>query len=208
MNSSLLLLTSEVLLSFFGSSSNGQFIASGWLWLGILAAFALGSFFYFRPRLKSFSVLTEEQSLIPALEVIQTTLYAGGHPEISEAIMPCLIYTSGGSIFIGKDASESGNECKALGSIPVTSLLDIRVEDVFTLKRKMTADRWVHSREYLQCLNNKKEEELAFVVIEWEKNNQHFITNLCIEGDRAMENALAKRNALYKKCRLELNNLN
>lgn len=183
----------------------GHFFISGWIWAALLIILSIGIFLYLRPRIKDLKVAGSEIPQKPGLDLIQTSLYAGGHPEIRESIQPCYLFTSNGMIHFGSENVAESEDAKPAGSIPLDTLLDIRVEDVFTLKRKMTPERWLQSKDLLQPLNDRNEEDLAFVVIEWAKEGQRYVTNLCVVGTLAMEQALAKRNALYKRCRSELN---
>lgn len=182
----------------------GHFFISGWIWAALILIISLGVYFYLQPKIRDLKVAGIENAPKQGLDLIQTSLYAGGHPEIKESLQPCYLFTSNGMIHFGKEIVSESSDCVPAGSIPVDTLVDIRVEDVFTMKRKMTPERWLQSKDLLQPLNDRNEEDLAFVVIEWVREGQNYITNLCIVGTLAMEQALAKRNALYKRCRSEL----
>jgi hypothetical protein len=134
-------------------------------------------------------------------EVVEFNRYAGGHPEINEVIHPCAIHIRSGILQICKyDIHDKGKVC-CVGKIPMDSITEIRVEDVFTMKRKMTPESWNSSYKYFEDLNNRKGTEVAFTVIDWIEDKVHRSTYLCIEDDFAMEMAVKKRNAVMKKAR-------
>jgi hypothetical protein len=92
--------------------------------------------------------------------------YAGGHPGINEMILPCVIHLQPGFIEICKYINPVQLQISCVGRIPIESSLEIRVEDVFTMKWKMTAETWEISYKYLESLNDRRGTEVAFIAIE------------------------------------------
>jgi hypothetical protein len=173
-------------------------------WLYVVPIALIAFIVYYRKQ-RPIEISIEEDdapALKPAVrEVVEFNRYAGGHPEINELVYPCLVLFQSGMLQICKYLDANRSEISCVGTIPLESILEIRVEDVFTMKRKMTPESWRISKKHFEGLNHKKGTEVAFTVIEWMKDNEHRSTYLCIEDDFAMEIAVKKRNAVLQKTR-------
>lgn len=175
-------------------------------WLYVIPFAGIAFIIYYRKNRSSTQFIEEEDlpdSQPNFKEVVEFNRYAGGHPEINELVHPCVIQITQGAIQVCKYMDGSRNQVCCVGSIPMDSVTEIRVEDVFTMKRRMTPESWRISRKYFEGLNHKKGNEVAFTVIEWVKDDEHRSTYLCIEDDFAMEIAVKKRNAVLQKTRVQ-----
>jgi len=173
-------------------------------WFYVIPVAGIAFIFYYRSQ-KPVSLLKED-AIVPeskpdCKEVVEFNRYAGGHPEINEVVHPCLIHLQPGIIQICKYLADDKSRVACVGKIPMESVVEIRVEDIFTMKRKMSTESWLISHKYFEGLSNRKGTEVAFIVIEWVMDEEHRFTYLCIEGDFAMEIAVKKRNAVVKKAR-------
>jgi hypothetical protein len=194
-------LFSDALLIFIPSNALIlPYHISIWLYLIPLTGIAILIFRKAKPDL-DFSVTTKNIVEPNSKEVVEFNRYAGGHPEINELILPCIIHLQPGYIEICKYVGSDQVQVSCIGRIPIDDVLEIRVEDVFTMKRKMTREAWEVSHKYVESLNDRRGSEVAFIVIEWKDKEINRFTYLCIEDEAAMETALKKRNAVVKKAK-------
>jgi hypothetical protein len=160
---------------------------------------------FFRRSKRTYSPILEETRQTEAKpdckEVVEFTRYAGGHPDIHEPILPCVVHVKPQIFEICKYINDIKTQVICVGMIPIESIIEIRVEDVFTMKRKITPENWKHSLKYFEDLNDSKGDEIAFIVIEWIRDTEHMFTYFCIVNELAMEIAVKKRNAILKKAR-------
>jgi hypothetical protein len=135
-------------------------------------------------------------------EVVEFSRYSGGHPKISEILKPCLIYYQSEFLHICKYESNNLSSIESVGKIHKESILEIRVEDTFNFMKKMTSDRWTEIKDYFEGLQNFKDEDLAFLIIDWQEGINRFQSIFTVESaGNAMEFAVRKRNAVVRICR-------
>jgi hypothetical protein len=203
--SSLLTLSVWVILSF-SSTIHLLFHLHNIPWIIAILVATIALFLIIWNKRKNSLVIMENklpESRTDCREVVEFYRYTGGHPDINEAIIPCVVSMKPGSIQICRYANESRTQIACMGIIQTESVVEIRVEDVFTMKRKMTPEQWQVSHKYFDDLNDANGDEIAFIVIEWLLNEEHQFTYLCIRNSFAMEIAVKKRNAIIKKSRQE-----
>jgi hypothetical protein len=159
--------------------------------------------YYIRSRKKGIHDLPGKQNLDIDKKNDQLSLlfnrYAGGHPDIQEVIKPCLIRMDPEEITFGK-ILHHGNIIRT-GGIPIESVIDIKVESIFSLSKKLTIEKWKEYFPFVQDLGNLPDDEFAFMVITWERDSEIHRTSLGILGIGAPERALDLCNKAMKLLR-------
>lgn len=135
-------------------------------------------------------------------EVIEFSRYAGGHPKIDQLIRPCLIYYESDTLHICKYLDSNRVNVEKIARIPKESILEIRVEDTFNLMKRMTTERWKEAKGHFTGFEKIRDEDIAFLVIDWQRDIDRQLTYFTIESlGNAMELAVKKRNALVRICK-------
>lgn len=176
-----------------------------WLWVLPASLISVGFYLLWRKTRSDGNI--EPVSSVPRADtksVIEFSRYAGGHPEIDIDILPCVVFIEQEYIHLCRYQDSERKQLGSLGKIPMNEIREFRVEDVFTMKRKLSPENWDLTIKHLLDLNQRKGSEVAFVVIEWIFEGKTANTYLCIEGEYAMEWALGKRNLLVKAGRKEV----
>jgi hypothetical protein len=191
------------------SGVRSYILVPGWIGLGliILAIIVLGYIVIRRSKKKYFNKTIRVIDLPLDDNVVDIGWYLNGYPGSKETIIPSVIYSKNGKLHICKREEDTDIPETQSKTIPLEYVNDIKVEDAFTFKRKMDAERGELSREFVSYLEHKKETEIAFVLINWKKNLEEFHTRFCIEGPGAMERAILKRNALKGICEQNITSL-
>lgn len=176
-----------------------------WLWVPAASLISIGIYLLWRRSRPSEDV--DSTGSVPRADtksVIEFNRYAGGHPDIDIDILPCVVFIEQDFIHLCRYQDAERKQLGSLGKIPMNEIREFRVEDVFTMKRKLSPENWDLTIRHLLDLNQRKGSEVAFVVIEWVFQGKTINTYLCIEGEYAMEWALGKRNLLVKAGRKEV----
>lgn len=171
-----------------------QTLQAGLLVLGIF--FLLGALMlkirnYYRNKLSAVNGgFPFDRSIKPQANIF----YAGGHHDFETAVCSCAVVSRENSIQIeiAKEAENTGY----IETIPVDSLIRIKVQDAFTVKNITAPGVWENATDYLFKSGSRKNSEIAFLVIEWKKNEIRNVVFLFIPGDSAMQQAVIKCNEL------------
>lgn len=136
------------------------------------------------------------------IEALEVTRYAGGHPLLNDLVQPCVLSFESESLHLNKYFDEQRNTVVSLVEIPKDSIVELKIEDSFTMMKKMTSERWQQVSKHFQGLENSRDEDVAFLVIVWQYELTDQCTYFSIESPgNAMEYALRKRNTLLKSMR-------
>lgn len=164
--------------------------------------FVLGIFFILGAlmlRIRSFyrnRWATVNGPFVPDMDTRMTldNFYIAGHPENNAAVSSCTIGSSEDSILF-ELSNEEGNPV-TVERINFDSILKIKVQDAFTVKNISAPRIWEDAVEYLERAGYRKGFEIAFLVIEWRRDDSKHSVFLFIPGDSAMQKAVNRCNEL------------
>lgn len=128
--------------------------------------------------------------------LIHAGSYAGGHPTIDNQIKICVIFPEKDDLVIyERDVSQYP---KKKGTIPISSINNILLEDSTTIEHKVTVGGILLYGMYAWAMKEKEKNELAFITIEWNNGKFNNSTIFSFEGKDAMQTANKARNQLLK----------
>jgi hypothetical protein len=153
-------------------------------------------------REKLIHMITDTEIAKGSTHMIKTSFYADGHPDIDKNVHYCVITRSEGKLRIGV-LDEIQGQINTLGEIPMSSISNIKVQDINSLKFKAPGS-WALSREIFNSLNETRYTRMAILTIEWECGDRKYETRLGIHEEDAMLSALIKRNELFNWFKSEL----
>ena len=161
--------------------------------------------FRIRKQKEEYPIESESPEPVPNnMEIIEMERYAGGHPLLNDAIQPCILCIQSSVLHLCSYTGESKGTITSLMEIPVDDIIELRIEDSFTMMKKMTSERWKQVSKHFHGLENRRDEDVAFLVVEWQYELSTQQTYFAIESvGNAMEVALRKRNALMKFMRTQ-----
>lgn len=153
-------------------------------------------------RAKLIQLITDTEIAKGSTHMIKTSFYADGHPDIHKNVNYCVITRSDGKLRIGMPDEIQG-QINTLGEIPMSSISNIKVQDINSLKFKAPGS-WALSKEIFSSLNETRYTRMAILTIEWERADIKYETRFGIHEEDAMLSALIKRNEIFTWFKSEL----
>lgn len=128
--------------------------------------------------------------------------YAGGHPSINETVENTYCRKEEANLALYQIAVTGVSMPEKIidATIPTESISNISIEDASSIEKKITVGRIFLVGIFALGWRKKKKNELAFLVVEWEKGKFEHSTTFSFEGKDAFQNANTARNRLIAFC--------
>lgn len=198
MKKHLIITTLIIILSSCVVKSNGDLGFATWFKIVLLlsAIFFIILLIFANKKEKKTKEILAKQGLSQS-DFTKVGHYAGGHPDQDEEIMSMTVRDDGDDLMFYDHIGGVGMPNYKF-TILKQSVKDITIEDASTIEKKVTLGRVVLVGVFALAWRKKKKNEVAFVVVNWNKGKFDHSTTFVQEGQNAMQLANTIRNYLIR----------